>query len=272
VIENKLTKGEKYMSGRLDGKVAVVTGSGSGIGRAIAILFAKEGAKVVVTCRTIRSGEETVDSIKKLGNEAIFVKADVSRAEDMKDLIKAATDHYGGLTVLCNNAGIDEKGTPIAKVPEESFDRIMATNLRGVFLGMKYAIPEMLKAGGGSIINISSMAADVGVRGHAPYCASKAGIVSLSRVAALEYASRNIRVNALSPGPVVTPLQLAALDAEYLKAYLTAIPQGRLGEPEEVANVALFLACDESSLITGQAIVADGGIEADSHIIEPAKD
>lgn len=258
--------------GKLDGKVAIVTGSGSGIGRAIAILFAREGAKVVVTCRTVKSGEETVKNIKEAGNQAIFIRADVSKAEDVKNLIKAATDHYGKLNVLCNNAGIDEKHTPLAKVTEESFDRIIATNLRGVFLGMKYAIPEMIKTGGGSIVNISSMAADVGVRGHAPYCASKAGIVSLSRVVALEYASQNIRVNSLNPGPVVTPLQRAALDAEYLKAYLAAIPQGRLGEPEEVAYIALFLASDESSLITGHALVADGGIEADSHIIEPARE
>jgi NAD(P)-dependent dehydrogenase (short-subunit alcohol dehydrogenase family) len=129
----------------------------------------------------------------------------------------------------------------------------------------------MLKAGGGSIINISSMAAEVGVRGHAPYCASKAGIVQLSRVVALEYAKQNIRVNSLNPGPVVTPLQRAAMDGDFLKAYLAAIPQGRLGEPEEVANIALFLASDDSSLITGHALVADGGIEADSHIIEPTK-
>lgn len=257
--------------GKLDGKVAIITGSGSGIGRAIAILFAKEGAKVVVTCRTIKSGEETVNSIKEAGNEAIFIRTDVSKAEDVKHLIKATIDSYGKLNVICNNAGIDEKNTPLAKVTEESFDRIMATNLRGVFLGMKYAVPEMLKLGGGSIINISSMAADVGVRGHAPYCASKAGIVSMSRVVALEYASQNIRVNTINPGPVITPLQRAALDAEYLKAYLAAVPQGRLGEPDEVANIALFLACDESSLITGHALVADGGIEADSHIIEPAK-
>jgi NAD(P)-dependent dehydrogenase (short-subunit alcohol dehydrogenase family) len=255
--------------GKLDGKVAVVTGSGSGIGRAIATLFAKEGAKVVVTCRTIKSGEETVSNIKKSGGEAVFVRADVSKAGDVKGLVKATIDNYGQLNVLCNNAGIDERGTPLASITEESFDRIMATNLKGVFLGMKYAIPEMLKVGGGSIINISSMAADVGVRGHAPYCASKAGIVSMSRVAALEYATQNIRVNSLNPGPVVTPLQKAALNAEYLKAYLAAIPQGRLGEPEEVANIALFLASDESSLITGHALVADGGIEADSHIIEP---
>jgi NAD(P)-dependent dehydrogenase (short-subunit alcohol dehydrogenase family) len=258
--------------GRLDDKVAIITGSGSGIGRAIAIIFAKAGAKVVVTCRTVKSGEETVNNIKEAGNKAIFIRADVSKAEDVKHLIKATIDHYGKLNVLCNNAGIDEKNTPLVKVTEESFDRIMATNLRGVFLGMKYAIPEMLKAGGGSIINISSMAADVGVRGHAPYCASKAGIVSMSRVVALEYASQNIRVNSINPGPVITPLQRAALDAEYLKAYLAAIPQGRLGEPEEVANIALFLASDESSLITGHALVADGGIEADSHIIEPTKE
>lgn len=256
--------------GRLDGKVAIVTGAGSGIGRAVAILFAKEGAKAVVNCRTAETGEETVRMIREAGGEAIFVKADVSKAEDVKNMINTTIDTYGELNVLCNNAGIDKPGAPVVECTEESFDKIIATNLRGVFLGMKYAIPEMLKTGGGSIINTSSMAADVGVRGHAPYCASKGGIVSLSRVVALEYATQNIRVNCINPGPIATPLQLAAQDPEFRRAYLAAIPQGRLGTPEEVAYIALFLASGESSLITGQALVADGGLEADSHIIEPS--
>ena len=203
--------------------------------------------------------------IKESGGEAIFVKADVSKAEDVKKMIKTAVDTYGRLDVLYNNAGIAGEIGPTVDCTEENWEKVIAIDLKGIWLGMKYAIPEMIKGGGGAIINTGSLTADRGVPYRAPYTAAKGGVVSLSRAVAVEYAKQNIRVNAINPGIIATPMTLAQPE-EDKKRFLAAIPQGRFGEPEEVAEVALLLASDGCSHITGQALVVDGGIEVDSKL------
>lgn len=254
--------------GKLEGRVAVVTGAGSGIGQATAILFAKEGAKTVVVDCKKEAAVKTVNMIKEFGEEAIFVHADVSKAKDVKEMVFKAVNTYGKLNILFNNAGFIHEVAPTAEASEDIFDETIATNLKGVFLGMKYAIPEMINVGKGSIINVSSIAGARGVVNVPAYSASKGGILALSRATAIEYASYNIRVNCVSPGSISTPAMADLLknDPEVKRNYLEAIPQGRLGKPEEVAQAVLFLASDESSHITGHTLVVDGGMEADSHL------
>lgn len=248
--------------GRLDGKVAIITGGGSGIGRATAVVFAKEGARVVVADWIAEGGKETVSMIKEAGGEAIFIKTDVSKAEDIKNMIKTSVNTYGELNILMNIAGIVGEEVSTIDCTEEVFNKIIAVNLNGVWLGMKYAIPEMLKTGGGSIVNTASIAALEAYKGIPAYAASKGGVISMSRVAAIEFAAKNIRVNCIAPGHVATPLFLGCWSPDQLKHLEDIAPQGRLGKPEEIAQVALFLASDESSHITGQTVVADGGITA----------
>ena len=248
--------------GRLDDKVAIITGASSGMGRATAVLFVKEGAKVVVADIVVEAGEETVGIVKQAGGEAIFVMTDVSKAEDVKKMIKVALDTYGRLDILINCAGIAGKEVSTVDCPEEVFNKVIATNLNGVWLGMKYAIPEMLKTGGGSIINFASIAALEAYVGIPAYSASKGAVISLSRAAAIEYSRKNVRVNCVAPGHIATPMLLGAWSPEVLKRFAEMSPQGRLGEPEEVAQVVLFLASDESSHITGQTVVIDGGVTA----------
>jgi len=248
--------------GRLDDKVAIITGASSGMGRATAVLFAKEGAKVVVADIVVEAGEETVGIVKQAGGEAIFVMTDVSKAEDVKKMIKVALDTYGRLDILINCAGIAGKEVSTVDCPEEVFNKVIATNLNGVWLGMKYAIPEMLKTGGGSIINFASIAALEAYVGIPAYSASKGAVISLSRAAAIEYSRKNVRVNCVAPGHIATPMLLGAWSPEALKRFAEISPQGRLGKPEEVAQVVLFLASDESSHITGQTVVIDGGVTA----------
>jgi len=255
--------------GRLDGKVAIITGGGSGMGRATAVLFAKEGAKVTVADWAIEGGEATVETIKEAGGEAVFVKTDVSKAEDVKKMIKTAIGTYGKLDILYNNAAIAILD-PLIDVSEETFDKIISVNLKGVWLGMKYAIPEMIRGGGGSIINVSSQNADRGQRGLSIYSASKGGLTSMSITAAVEYGDRNIRVNVIKPGVIMTPMAKKQMDEEpeiFERVVRELTPQHRLGEPEEVAAVALFFASDESSHVTGQKLTVDGGIEAWGHIM-----
>jgi NAD(P)-dependent dehydrogenase (short-subunit alcohol dehydrogenase family) len=254
--------------GRVEGKVAIVTGAGSGIGRASAMLLAKEGAKTVVVDRNAEAGEETVRMIKEAGGEAIFVKADVSKVEDIKKMVRTAVSTYGKLNILFNNAGFIHEVAPTADASEEVFDETIATNLKGAFMGMKYAIPEMLRIGGGSIINIASIAGTKGVTNAPAYAASKGGVLALSRATAIEYATQNIRVNCISPGTISTPAMAALMkdDPEIKRNYEEAVPQGRLGRPDEVAQVVLFLASDEASHVTGEKLAIDGGLEADSHL------
>ena len=245
---------------RLKDKIAIITGSGSGMGRATALLFSKEGAKVVAADIVKEAGMATVQLIKEDGCEAIFVKADVSKVEDVKAMVKAAVDTYGNIDVLVNCAGIALNETSTADCLEETFNRIIATNLNGTWLAMKYTIPEMIKTGGGVIINFASIAALEAYQGLPAYSASKGGVISLSRVAAIEYASKNIRINCVAPGHIATPMLLDAWAEEGLQRFRNIAPQGRLGEPDEVASVVLFLASADSSHITGQTIVIDGGV------------
>ena len=245
---------------RLEDKIAIITGSGSGMGKATALLFSKEGARVVAADVVEEAGLATVRLIEKDGNKGIFVKADVSKAEDIKAMVRAALDTYGRVDVLVNCAGIALNETSTTDCSEEIFNRIIATNLTGTWLGMKYAIPEMIKTGGGVIINFASIAALEAYQGLPAYSASKGGVISLSRVAAIEYASKNIRINCVAPGHIATPMLLDAWAEEGLQRFRNIAPQGRLGEPDEVASVVLFLASADSSHITGQTIVIDGGV------------
>jgi len=249
---------------KLQDKVAVITGAGSGIGQATALLFAEEGAKVVVADYSVEGGEETVKLVKEKSGEAIFVAVDVSRAADVQKMIKTAIDKYGRLDILHNNAGIIGPLGPTENVSEADWDRVLSVNLKGVFLGSKYAIPHMLKQGGGVIINTASIAGLVGLTNIPAYCASKGGVVSLTKAIALEYARKNIRVNCICPGAIKTPMLYrvtgAQLEAEKLPC--EDQPIGRCGEPEEIARAALYLACEQSSFVTGTALIVDGGLTA----------
>jgi NAD(P)-dependent dehydrogenase (short-subunit alcohol dehydrogenase family) len=253
---------------KLDGRVAIITGAGSGIGRATAILFAREGAKVVVADNVVDNGEKTVSMIKEAGGEACFVETDVSVDSDIKKMIASTLENYGKLDILFNNAGIAENPTaPTNETQVDDWDRIISVNLRGVFLGMKYAIPEMLKVGKGAIINASSLAGLVGTKGRPAYCASKGGVLLLTRAAALDHAAENIRVNCVCPGFIWTPMMETAMesadDIEEAKRQIAKMqPAGRMGTPEEVALAALFLASDDSSYITGVPLPVDGGFTA----------
>lgn len=249
---------------QLKDKVAIITGGSSGIGRASAILFAKEGAKVVVVCRTTKNGEETAKIIKDNGDEAMFVQADVSKASDAQHIIEETVRKYGKIDILFNNAGTQAPNRSVTDTTEEEWDRVINTNLKGVFLCSKYAIPKMKESGGGSVINTSSDLGLVADKGYAAYCASKGGVIMLTKSMAIDYASCNIRVNCLCPANISTPqfdYCIVAFDnpEERRRRLTQTIPWGRVGKPEEVANVALFLASDLSSYITGTTIVVDGG-------------
>jgi NAD(P)-dependent dehydrogenase (short-subunit alcohol dehydrogenase family) len=251
--------------GRLDGKVALITGAASGMGKVAAMVFAGEGASVLVADVTDDAGEGTVKEIADGGGQAAYVHADVSIAAETEAMIRFAVERFGGLHVLYNNAGVfPADDASVIDTPEETWDRVMNINLKGVFLGCKYGIPAMLASGGGSIINVASFVALMGAATpQISYTASKGGVLSMTREIAVEFARRNIRANALCPGPIETPL-LAELmsDPARRERRLVHIPIGRLGQAHEVVNAALFLASDESSLITGSTFVVDGGITA----------
>jgi len=249
---------------RLANKVAIITGGGSGIGKTSAYLFAKEGAKVVVAQRTITTGEEAVATINSRGGEAIFVRTDVTRASEVEHLIRATMDTFGSIDILFNNAGIGQRPSAIENTDELVWDEIYAINVKGIFLAIKYAVPEMKKAGGGVIINTASI---VGVRpglSTAAYSSSKGAVIVLTKALALELAPHNIRVNCINPTATDTPLVrwFSAYDrdwGEYQKSIKSTIPLGRLAKPEDSAYAALYLASDESSMLTGTCINVDGG-------------
>ncbi len=249
----------KYLSMKqLENKVALITGAGSGIGRAIAELFAKEGAKVVVSDISKNNGVEVVEAIRKNNGETIFVKADTSRAGDNETLVQQTLQQYGKLDIAVNNAGIGGPLAPTGEYPLDGWQKVIDINLSGVFYGMRYQLPAML-AQGGSIINMASILGQVGTRQSPAYVAAKHGVVGLTRAAALEYADKKIRVNAVGPGYIQTPLVMNSLDDAARKALLSLHPMGRLGEAEEIAELVLWLASSRSSFVTGSYYAADGG-------------
>jgi NAD(P)-dependent dehydrogenase (short-subunit alcohol dehydrogenase family) len=261
VRENINERGTAKM-GRLDGRIAIITGAASGIGRTTAMLFAKEGAKVVVADWDEASGETTVNMIKEAGSEAMFIKTDVSKAEYAKEMVRKTVDTYGKLDVLVNDAAITMVEGSTVDCTEEAFDKTLAVNVKGVWLCMKYAIPEMLRSGAGAIINFGSTAATRAHLGIPAYAASKAAVIMMTRVAGVEYAAKNIRINCVSPGPTATKMVLDQWPEETIERFKKITPQGRLSEPEEIARTVLFLASDESSHIAAEMIIVDGGFTA----------
>ena len=252
------------MAGLIAGKVALVTGASSGIGRATALAFAREGAKVVVADVTVEGGEETVAQVKKAGGEAIFVKTDVSKAVEVEALVAKAVATYGRLDCAHNNAGIAGNAKTIVDDTEDNWDRILAINLKGVWLCMKYEIAHMLKQGGGAIVNTASGAGLIGVRRGGAYVASKHGVVGLTKTAALEYAKAGIRVNCICPGPIDTPMLqgIGGSNQVVIERMVAAQPGGRLGKPAEIAEAAVWLCSDAASFITGLPMPVDGGYTA----------
>lgn len=246
---------------KLANKVAIITGAGSGMGKCAALLFASEGAKIAAADITEGPVKETVSEITKNGGQAIAIHADVSKAPDVERMVNETVAKLGPPNVLYNNAGIEGDSAFLSNMTEAQFDRVIAINLRGVFLGMKYALPHMVKLGGGSIINTASIAGLVAIKGSTAYSAAKAGVIAMTRVAALEYGRYNIRVNAICPGAIETPM------AERVRQGVLPNPAAikrisvleRMARPDEIAKVALFLASDDASFATGAPFIIDGG-------------
>ena len=250
---------------RLANKVIVITGAGSGIGREAALLFAGEGARVVVADVNDEAGNQTVTEIRSRGKDALYVHTDVSKEVELKQLVHVAETTFGSLNGIVNNAGIfpDADGS-VVDTTEDVWDLVMKINLKGVFFGCKHAIPALLRAGGGSIVNVASFVALMGAAvPQIAYTASKGGVLAMTREIAVEFARKNIRANALCPGPVETPLLSSILsDPVKRQRRLVHIPPGRFAKPQEIANAMLFLLSDESSFVNGTAFVVDGGITA----------
>ena len=248
---------------RLANKVALITGGASGIGKASCLIFAREGAKVVAVDLKKEAAQATVDEIRAAGGEASAFAADVSKAKDCEAMVKFAEDTYGALHIAFNNAGVfhpDDES--VTNTTEDIWDMVIDVNLKGVFLGCKYEVPALLRAGGGSIINTASFVAVMGAAvPQIAYTASKGGVLAMTREIAVEFARQNIRANSLCPGPVETPLLAELLaDPARRNRRLVHIPQGRFARAEEMANAALFLASDESSFVNGTTFLVDGGI------------
>jgi NAD(P)-dependent dehydrogenase (short-subunit alcohol dehydrogenase family) len=253
------------VAGQLEGKVALVTGAASGIGRAAAIAFAREGAKVVVSDVDQAGGEATVRTIEDSHGEALWVAADVSDSGQVQELVERTVSAYGRLDCAFNNAGITvTRRTPMVDLTEAEWDRLIGINLKGVWLCLKYEIPEMIKNGGGAIVNTSSTAGLVGSRGLASYVASKHGVAGLTKAAALEHSQDRIRVNAVCPGPIRTALTEGVMAANEgaEERYTSRAPMGRMGMPEEVAEAVVWLCSDAASFVTGHTMAVDGGVVA----------
>jgi NAD(P)-dependent dehydrogenase (short-subunit alcohol dehydrogenase family) len=251
------------MSGRFAGRGILVTGAGSGIGRAAAQLFANEGGRVAVVDRDENEALATVTSIRQAGGEALAIGADVSREADCRGMVERALAAYGRLHVAFNNAGIGASGFAVADEEEVTWSRLIDVNLKGIFLAMKYEIPAMVSAGGGAIVNTASVAGLVGERGIGAYSASKHGVVGLTRTAALDYIGQGVRINAVCPGATRTRILANWFQDPKVESFiLSRHPIGRIAEPEEIARAVLFLASDDASFIVGQALAVDGGLTA----------
>jgi NAD(P)-dependent dehydrogenase (short-subunit alcohol dehydrogenase family) len=243
---------------QLENKVAIITGAGSGIGKSTAMLFAREGAKVIISDVNEAHGNSTADEISKNGGAAFFVKADSSKPEDNEALVKQTLDKYGSLDIAVNNAGIGGPLAATGEYPIDGWKKVIDINLSGVFYGMRYQIPAMLQ-NGGSIINVASILGQAGTKFSPAYVAAKHGVVGLTKAAALEYADKKIRINSIGPGYIKTPLVMNSLDQSALDALVGLHPIGRLGESEEIAELLLWLASSKASFVTGAYYPIDGG-------------
>lgn len=244
------------------GKVALVTGGSNGIGRAASILFARHGAKIVIG-DIDSAGRDTVEMIRKGGGEGLFVRTDVQEAKDIDNLVARTVEHYGGLHCAFNNAGVLPPTVLLSDMDETTFEKVLSVDLKGVFLSMKYEIRHMLEAGGGAIVNNASIAGMIADPGISAYVAAKHGVIGLSKAAAIEYASRGIRINALAPGLVETAMTKPWFDDPKIRAhFVTNSPIGRVAQPEEIAGMVLFLCSDLASFAVGQTFAIDGGYTA----------
>jgi NAD(P)-dependent dehydrogenase (short-subunit alcohol dehydrogenase family) len=251
------------MSGRFAGRGILVTGGGSGIGRAAALLFAREGGRLAVVDQDEGEAQATAKSIREAGGEALAIGADVSREADCRGMVERALAAHGRLHVAFNNAGVGASGFAVADEEEVAWSRLIDVNLKGIFLAMKYEIPAMVSAGGGAIVNTASVAGLVGERGIGAYAASKHGVVGLTRTAALDYIGQGVRINAICPGATRTRLLANWFqDPKVEQFILSRHPIGRIAEPEEIARAVLFLASDDASFVVGQALAVDGGLTA----------
>ena len=256
------------MPNELKDKVAIITGGTSGIGRETAVLFAKEGAKVVVAGRREAEGQETLSLVRAGGGDGIFVQTDVSQAVQVQALVRKTVEKFGRLDVAFNNAGIEGNWIPIAEQSEEDFDRTIAINLKGVWLCLKYELQQMVKQGaGGAIVNMSSVAGWIGSRGAATYSASKHGVIALTKSAALENATRGIRVNTICPAVIETPMGERLFGAPEMNKFAIGLhPIGRFGKPMEVAEAVLWMSSERASFMTGQSLILDGGFLAGPNV------
>ncbi|MFD1255928.1 SDR family NAD(P)-dependent oxidoreductase [Mucilaginibacter terrae] len=247
---------------RLKNKIALITGGNAGIGKAVARAYINEGAKVAISGRSARDSDRVNALIDELGEDVLYVQADVSVEEDVKNLIEAVIKRFGRLDIAINNAGVASESKPFIEHTTEDYDKVLGINLKGVFLSMKYEIIAMLKTGGGSIINTASVGGVIANPGIAPYIASKHGVVGLTKIGALDYAKQGIRVNAVAPGGTESEMLTEWLPGELIKQIAETHPIGRTAKPEEQAGIYVFLGSDESSFMTGSIILNDGGYTA----------